>query len=423
MEQSETINVYMDIAGEPVAVGTLRSTLNRGMEKAGFVYSDSWLTDKRRFQIDPSLPLTQGAQYPKSKSLFNVFGDASPDRWGRYLITRAEKRAAEREGRQRRKLFETDFLLGVHDINRMGALRLTRELGDGEQSTFLADDSPAIPPLVDLRKLQDSVIRIEGHREQDEDLSVLLAPGGSLGGARPKAVVRGPEGQLMVAKFEREQDDWPVIRWETLMLMLAGEAGIRVPGYALEMVDNRAVLLMDRFDRRGDVRIPFASALTMLEKSDGDPGSYLEIAEAVTFYGAAPDDDLAELWRRMVFNVLVSNTDDHLRNHGFLYDASGPGWRLSPAYDMNPVPAEVGPRVSALELDDDGDRTASLEVVMGSAEYFRLDDAQARQIAGEVASAVSQWQHLAHRVGLSSGDLSHMESAFDHGDIELALDF
>ena len=215
----------------------------------------------------------------------------------------------------------------------------------------------------------------------------------------------------MVAKFEREQDAWPVIRWEALMLGIAAEAGIEVPASQLEEVDGRAVLLMKRFDRRGTERIPFASALTLVGGVDGGDSSYLDLAGALIQDGAAPQSDLEQLWRRMAFNVMTSNTDDHLRNHGFLRAGPG-GWRLSPAFDMNPVPAEAGPRVMSLALDESGDRTGSLSLVREAANYFGLSRQRAEAVLQEVAAGVSRWRALAPRVGLSEADCRHMESAF-----------
>jgi len=421
MSGPRVINVYADLHGKPVKVGVLRVMFQRGQEKSGFEYADSWLGHPLRYQLDPELMLVKGVQYPASgRTLFNCFSDSAPDRWGRYLVARHEKHKAAAEKRSRRTLLDVDFLLGVEDEGRMGALRYTAVSEDGTESPFLSLAKDGVPPLVRLRSLQHSVAKVESRRETEEDLAVLMAPGSSLGGARPKATVRGEAGELMIAKFDRAQDDWPVIRWEALMLMMAEDAGIEVPRYHLEMVDEKPVLLMSRFDRREGERLPFASALTMVGATDGEARSYLDLAEAILQFSASPDADLRQLWRRMVFNVLSSNTDDHLRNHGFLHEP-GLGWRLSPAYDMNPVPAEVGPRIMALALDEHGDRTGNLDAVLACSEYFGLARDESESVAVEVAEAVGKWQSWGHRVGLSAGDLRHMESAFDHGDIEAAL--
>lgn len=418
------IEVCIEFPGEswPTIIGILRIIRARGRERVSFEYGSEWFKHPRRFELEPGLPLVPGQQFPpRNKSLHNVFSDCAPDRWGRYLVVRREKYLAKEQKRGVMQLFESDYLLGIHDVVRMGALRF-REKGAGNMdSSYLADGSRSVPPLIDLRKLQDAAARVDGHQDTDEDLELVFAPGSSLGGARPKAVVREPDGRTLIAKFERDNDVHPVIRWEALTLDLAARAGIRVPGHRLVEEDGKAILLMDRFDREGKFRVPFISALTMVGASDGEEHSYLEIADGITQYSASPDDDLCELWRRLVFNILISNTDDHLRNHGFLRDRSG--WLLSPAYDMNPVPAEMGPRVLSLSVDTVGDRTASLQLALDTARYYGLSGQIAEQVAGEVAVAVKGWRDLASPYGIGAAQLSYMESAFEHEDLRQALSF
>ena len=415
------IDVFIELAEgqEATWVGTMRLIVARGKERTSFEYAKEWLKHPRRFALEPDLQLAAGPQFPPGdKPIFNAFSDSAPDRWGRYLVVRQEKYLAEKENRQKRQMFETDFLLGIHDTVRMGALRLCEKRA-GKPGPYLADGPAAVPPLIELRKLQSAVARVDAHQETDEDLAIVFAPGSSLGGARPKAVVREPDGRTMVAKFERDNDHYPVIRWEALMLQLAEKAGIAVPPHRLVEEGGKAILLMERFDRAGELRVPFISALTMVGASDGDQRSYLDIGDGISQYGGRPNDDLRQLWRRVVFNILVSNTDDHLRNHGFLH---GPGgWSLSPAYDMNPVPADVGPRVLSLAVDEQGDRTASLALAIETAGYYGIDDDEAKRISHEVATAVSQWRALAGQFGLSAADQAYMESAFEHADKELAL--
>lgn len=414
------IEVCIELPGEdqPTIIGNLRIIKARGKERVSFEYDSEWRKHPKRFELEPGLPLMPGPQFPpQNKSLHNVFSDCAPDRWGRYLVVRREKHLAQTEKRDTKQLFDSDYLLGIHDVVRMGALRF-REKDTG---AYLAEGDNSVPPLIDLRKLQHAAARIDAHQETDEDLALVFAPGSSLGGARPKAVVREPDGRTLIAKFERDNDAYPVIRWEALTLELASQAGIRIPGHRLEEEDGKAILLMNRFDRYGDLRVPFISALTMVGASDGEEHSYLEIADGITQYSAHPDDDLRELWRRLVFNILVSNTDDHLRNHGFLRDAAG--WVLSPAYDMNPVPADVGPRVLSLSVDMAGDRTASLQLAMDTAGYYGLSASNAEQIAGEVAGAVKGWRDLANRYGVIGAQRSYMESAFEHEDLYQALSF
>lgn len=417
------IGVFIDgDDGSRTQVGTLHIRVARGAERVGFEYTDAWLNSRDRFALEPGLPLRPGPLYPpKGKGLFNAFSDAAPDRWGRYLVARREKHHAQAQQRTPRDLFHSDYLLGIHDSVRMGALRFARLDANGDRGPFLAEDQQAIPPMIELRRLQSAAMRVDAHQETDDDLELVFAPGSSLGGARPKAVVVDPDGKEFVAKFERDQDSYPVIAWEATALALAQAAGVDVPDFRVERVDSRSILLMERFDREpGKGRVPFMSALTLTESDDGDQASYLDIAEGLIQNGASPDHDLAELWRRMVFNVLASNTDDHLRNHGVL--RSHHGWILSPAYDMNPTPSDQGPRVLKLALDDKEDRSANLDLALSVADAFGLDESEANAIAGDVAHAVSQWREVATRFDISRSQLSYMESAFEHRDLEKGLE-
>ena len=254
----------------------------------------------------------------------------------------------------------------------------------------------------------------------DEDLlALLLAPGSSLGGARPKASVLDRDGSLAIAKFPSRRDTVNIVRWETVALSLAEHAGIEVPERRLIPVDDRAALVIRRFDRDGDRRIPFLSAMSMLSANERDRHSYMEIADALRQHGAAPGTDLPALWRRIVFNVLVSNTHDHLRNHGFLY-VDNTGWRLSPAYDLNPTPVEVKPRYLSTAIDLE-DTTASIELALEVAPYFGLAADDARVVARDVALTTREWRHAADRVGLPRPDIDAMASAFEHRDLDTAL--
>ena len=256
---------------------------------------------------------------------------------------------------------------------------------------------------------------MEDEAESAEDLRLLLAPGSSLGGARPKASVRDRNGQLLIAKFPSERDEYDIVRWEAVTLALAATAGIVVPGWRLEEVAGRHVLLLERFDRRGNERVPFLSAMSLLGAADHETGSYLEIADALRQHGAVVALDLPQLWRRMVFNVLVSNTDDHLRNHAVLYD--GPrGWRLSPAYDLNPVPVDVKPRMLTTTITLDHDPTASLDLAFGVARDFALKPGAAKAVAGEVARATGGWRKVAAKLGFKKVAVERMATAFEHQD-------
>jgi serine/threonine-protein kinase HipA len=264
--------------------------------------------------------------------MFGAIGDSAPDRWGRVLMRRAERRRAERLGQTPRTLREIDYLLLVNDEARQGALRFAENMG----GPFLApNDQAGVPPLVDLPRLLNASARVIDENEDDEDLRLLIAPGSSLGGARPKASIRDRDSSLAIGKFPHKDDEWDTVLWEAVSLTLAENAGIDVPKWRLELVEEKPVLLSTRFDRSTNGRILFLSALSMLGARDQETHSYLEIVDALRQHGAQPIDDMHELWRRIVFTVLISNVDDHLRNHGFLYTGSD-GWALSPAYDLNP---------------------------------------------------------------------------------------
>ena len=319
---------------------------------------------------------------------------------------------AGEEGRAPHTLLEIDCLLLVDDETRQGALRFAERDG----GPFLAVGGRSrIPPLVELPRLLLATERIVGETETDEDLRLLLGPGSSLGGARPKASVRDRDGQLAFAKFSHKGDDVDVERWEAVALSLAKRAGIPVPEWRIESVAKKSVLLVRRFDRVEGCRVPFLSAMSMLGADDHESRSYLEIVDALRQYGAEPEMDMHGLWRRIVFNVLISNTDDHLRNHGFLYER-GRGWRLSPAYDLNPVPVDVRPRVLSVAITLD-DATASLSLALEVAEYFGLSLPEARGIAREVGVAVSEWRREAALLGIAPTEIDRMASAFEHDDL------
>lgn len=408
--------VYMDYPTGPVLVGQLWSRVRKGKESTTFEYDRGWLERTDRFALEPALMLAPGPYHTGTdRPLFGAIGDSAPDRWGRVLMRRAERRRAEREKQTPRTLFEIDFLLQVDDEVRAGALRFS----ETEGGSFLAEPGKfRIPALVELPRLLSATERVIEDKENDEDLRLLLAPGSSLGGARPKASVRDNDGRLAIAKFPHKDDSANVVLWEGVALSLAAQAGIAVAEWRIESIAKKAALILYRFDRRNGVRIPFLSAMSMLGASDNETHSYLEIVEALRRHGAASKEDMAQLWRRVVFNVLISNTDDHLRNHGFLYEGAT-GWRLSPAYDMNPVPIDVKPRVLSTAIDPD-DPSASIDLALASAEYFGLKAKQAREIVNEVAVAVSRWRQVAERSGLSRADIDRMASAFEHEDLKKA---
>ena len=409
--------VSVDLHGAPVFVGRLWCRTRGGRQSATFEYDAGWLEHPERFAIDPALSLTAGPFHTdRSVPLFRAMSDSAPDRWGRMLLRRAERRRARRNDVVPRAFSEVDVLLSVDDEARQGALRFAIE----PEGPFVTASQPSrIPPLVELRQLLASAERVTGDREGDEDLRLLIGPGSSLGGARPKAAVRMPDGTLAIAKFPHTEDDRNVVLWEAVALALAEGAGIETPPWRLQHVAGKAALIVDRFDRSGGERIPFLSAISLVGAADGEAHSYLEIADGLRQHGARARQDLAQLWRRIVFNVLISNTDDHLRNHGFLYD--GPlGWRLSPAYDLNPTPADVRPRVLSTSIGFD-DPAASLDLALETAGSYGLGAAAARGIALEAGRAVAAWTETADRLGASRRDIDRLASAFEHDDLGAAL--
>lgn len=411
--------VYVDLNGEAHLVGRLYTHVRRGRETATFEYDQAWLDHDERFALEPALQLGPGPFHAGAdKPLFGAIGDSAPDRWGRALMRRAERRRAMTANQALRTLFEIDYLLLVDDEARMGALRFADQPG----GPFLAPPGQSpVPPLVDLPRLLSAAERVVDENEDDEDLRLLFAPGSSLGGARPKASVREPDGGLAIVKFPHKDDEWNAVVWEAVALTLAGKAGIDVAPFRLERIADKDVLILDRFDRHGAARIPFLSAMSMINAQDNEVRSYLELADALTQHGARAGDDKRQLWRRIVFTVLISNVDDHMRNHGFLYTGTE-GWTLSCAYDLNPTPVDVKPRVLSSAINEE-DQTASLELALSVAEYFDLGHKEAREIAGEVGDIVAGWRAEAADRGIDRAELKRMESAFMHADLELACGF
>lgn len=410
------IFVYVDLRGVTHLVGQLWARIRKNRESASFEYDQSWLANPERFALEPALTLGPGAFHaPADRIMFGAIGDSAPDRWGRTLMRRAERRRAEKAGETPHTLREIDFLLNVDDEARQGALRFAASKG----GPFLAEPgNTRIPPLIELPRLLGATERVLDEKDTDEDLRLLIAPGSSLGGARPKASLRDRDGQLTIAKFPRLEDEINTVLWEAIALTLAAKAGIAVPDWRLETVADKPVLVLRRFDRDAGQRIPFLSAMSMLGAADNESRSYLEFVDVLRRHGAAPKEDMRTLWARVVFGILVSNTDDHLRNHGFLY-AGGEGWRLSPAYDLNPVPIDIKPRILTTAIDlDDG--TASLDLAYSVASYFEIKSADARQIARTIGRAVSTWRDTAAATGLKPAEIDRMASAFEHEDLEAA---
>lgn len=380
-------------------LGTLEYGELRGKEVSSFTLDADYVLHPSLSFLGPDIGFFRGKQYPTLSCGFGVFQDAAPDSWGRKIIRRREKRG---------NLRESDYLLEVFDLTRIGALRFRPE---GSESFVNADGENPAPPWTTLRTLEDSSRRFEEDDSDEAALSVLLRPGTSLGGARPKASVTAPDGRLWIAKFPSKEDDFDTGAWEYLVHVLAADAGLRVPeARAQKFSKLGTTFLCRRFDRDGARRIPFASAMTMLGREDRQEennGTYLDIAGFLMQHGAKPNDDLPELWQRMAFSLLVSNTDDHLRNHGFV--AENGRWRLSPAYDMNANAKR--PQALSLELDA-GVPIESIDTILSAAEYFRLDRPEAEARLSRIRAAVSKWRDVAARLGIRRREQEEMSVCF-----------
>ena len=399
-----------------VLMGTLHSERIRNKEIFSFEYEIRWLDSKHAYLLDPELQLYSGIQYLNDdrKRNFGIFLDSSPDRWGRLLMRRRDAAYARIEGREEQDLFEIDYLLGVFDEHRMGGLRFKTEM-DGP---FLNDNYElAYPPWTSIRELEQISLKLEEEEVTDDPeyikwLNILLAPGSSLGGARPKANIVGNANQLWIAKFPSRQDVSDTGAWEMVVHELATAAGInKAQCQAKKFSGNHHTFLTRRFDRtESGERIHFASAMMMLGHNDVegymDGVSYLELVDFLSSHGANINEDMEELWRRIVFSICVSNTDDHLRNHGFLL--TNRGWILSPAYDINPDETGRGLKLNISENDNSLDLNLALSVC----EYFRLSSQKARSIIDEVRKAVSKWKNVASRQGITKAEQEIKSRAF-----------
>lgn len=416
-KQDKSILVYADWLEneEPQLIGVLSSSLHRGKEIFSFEYDPKWLKRQETRALDPALHLFEGRQFaPQGQSNFGLFLDSSPDRWGRFLMNRREAQIAREESRPTRRLLESDYLLGVHDECRIGAIRFKLE----QKGAFLDDNQHmASPPIASLRELEHASLAIESKEAENNPdygkwLKMLIAPGGSLGGARPKASVIDERKQLWIAKFPSQYDDMDVGAWEMLAYQLGITAGIRIAEATLKRFNsNHHTFLSKRFDRTSSgKRIHFASAMTLLQYQDGDDAasgvSYLHFAEFLMREGADPDRDLEQLWKRILFFICISNVDDHLRNHGFLLQPNG--WTLSPAYDINPVAHSDGLKLNISESDN----TQSLELIKLVAPYFRVSKKRADALITEMIKTLKGWRKRASKLGISQSEQTRMVSAF-----------
>ena len=405
---AQSLEVWLDCdLGPACQVGTLSH--DRGQVR--FRYERAWLSDARAFALDPDLSLDDQPFFPQPElGNFGIFLDSSPDRWGQTLMKRREALQAKDQGRTPRALHAWDYLLGVQDLTRQGALRFRLAGADA----FLADEALAAPPVTSLRELQAVAYELSGRRQDDLDalrkwLAVLVAPGASLGGARPKANFSEADGSLWIAKFPARDDDRDMGAWEHLVHGMAHRAGVVVaPARVLRLKSEYHTFCVQRFDRLGPDRRFYASAMTLLRKSRSEGSSYLELAQFLRAQGdgAHAAADLQQLFRRVAFNVAIGNRDDHLRNHGFMLGSQG--WRLAPAFDMNP---DADKADHVLNLDDTDNRP-DLATVLATAPFYGLGAARAQAVFQEVLAAVDGWQSEARRAGIAAADIAQTAAAF-----------
>lgn len=409
----KTIFVYDDFStDQPRLLGSLYVNVIKGGESYSFEYDKDWLRKTGlTLTLDPELMPYSGRQYPTGKNIFGLFADASPDRWGRVLMNKRERILAEKEGRKPSKLYDSDYLLGVYDETRMGGIRFKAN----QEGPFLSDDKEtAAPPWATLRTLEEASRNFENDETglTEKWLNQLIKPGSSLGGARPKATVVDTKDQLWIAKFPSKNDENDTGAWEMVAHDLAALCGLNVPEAKLEKFSPLgSTFLIKRFDRMGSKRVHFASAMTLLGKTDGasaaDGSSYLDIAAFIKSYGAQPKKDLGELWKRIVFNMAVTNTDDHLRNHAFIL--TDKGWILSPLYDVNPVP--YGDELS-LNVDEE-DNSISIDLAVQTAVRFGISESDAEAQAEEILKIVrDNWEKTAAGYGLTRRQIEEMRPAF-----------
>jgi len=406
--QNNILEVWLD---SDLAPACLVGTLAHDRGQVRFRYERNWLGQAREFALDPDLSLDDQPFFPKPElGNFGIFLDSSPDRWGQTLMKRREALQAKDEKRTARTLYAWDFLIGVQDFTRQGALRF--RLAGTE--TFLGDEKMAAPPVTTLRELEAFAYQLSSRRIDDLDalrkwLAVLVAPGASLGGARPKANFTEADGSLWIGKFPARDDDRDVGAWEYVVHGLAVTAGIDVPPARLVRLNNDFhTFCIQRFDRVKGARRFYASAMTLLRKEHSEGSSYIELAQFLRSNGdgAHSGTDLEQLFRRVAFNVAVGNRDDHLRNHGFVLGANG--WKLAPAFDVNP---NIDKAEHVLNIDD-ADSRPSLQTVLSTAPFYGLSADQALQVVEEVASAVDRWRDAARKAGIAAADVELTTGAF-----------
>jgi serine/threonine-protein kinase HipA len=412
--------VHLEVDGAPLLAGRLLMGAHGGVEEAAFEPNPQWFSSPHHARYSllvnhlPRGPQLSGGTMP----LLGAIGDSAPDRWGRELIRRNERRLARAERRAPRVQREPDFLVGVDDEVRVGNVRFSEKAG----GPFLgAAQRAPIPRLDALPRVLQAVQDYERGEASEVQMKLLLLTGQLLGGSRPKATLRDDDGHLLVAKFPSRSDERDMQRWEALALELASRCGIAVPSFRLASVEGQRVLLLRRFDREpgSGRRIAFLSAMGLLGARDNKSQSYFQIAEALRTHGGRPLDDIVQLWKRAVFTVLITNTDNHLRNHGLLHDAAT-GWRLAPAYDLTPQSDPVKPRKLAMSLDLVDD-VASLDPLLERCEEFGLRPDDARETVRRIGGEVRRWREVAAALRLPADEVRKMRGAFEHEDLEKAL--
>ncbi len=394
-----------------VFIGTLFAEMSKNRRIFSFEYDTEYLKNNKRFLLDPDILWVKGRQFPKEKSNFGFISDSMPDTWGRMLIKRKAAIEAKQLNIKARKLHDLDFLLSVHDKARLGAIRFKTE----KKSAFLNNETTkAIPPWSSLRELQYSAAVIESDKNYTDTakwLAVLIAPGSSLGGARPKANIMDTKQNPWIAKFPAKNDTIDKAAWEYLTCMLAKKAGINTAECKIEKISGKYhTFFSKRFDRNNKKRIHFASAMCMTGNSEENlrfnSASYLDIVEFIQYHGANVTNDLKELWRRMIFNIAVSNTDDHLRNHGFLLINNK--WYLAPAYDMNPSTDKNG---LSLNIDEE-DNSLNFELAKSVGKFFKLNSKEMNEIQQQIIKVVANWYVDAKKLKIAKSEMEIMSSAF-----------
>lgn len=407
------IYVYAHWVGmpEPQLIGTLSAHFAKRKKAFSFEYDKQWLKSGNQFLLDPDIQLYSGQQFPNGKENFGVFLDSMPDTWGRTLMKRRVAQQAKENNEKAATLYDIDYLLGVYDESRMGALRFKKKLDE----PFLDNNNETpTPPWSSVRELQQAANSFENDDNNEEAkkwLAILMAPGSSLGGARPKANILDENKELWIAKFPSKNDTIDKAAWEYLAYLLATKAGINMAPCRIEKIaGNYNTFFTKRFDRKKGERIHFASAMTMTGNNEDtirdNTASYLDLAEFISNYGANVEENLHQLWRRIIFNIAISNTDDHLRNHGFIL--TDEGWILSPAYDINPSIDKDG---LALNIDTNNN-ALDFELAKEVGEYFRLDVEKMNIIINEILESVSQWKEIATKIGIPRSEQELMEKAF-----------